>query len=79
MDTNNFCTCKDLKCPLNPANHDKGCSPCIRKNLKLREIPSCFFNLADGAEDMESYFFEDFARLVLKKDEAGAHSGAGAK
>lgn len=37
-----FCTCKDEKCPLNPANHSKGCSLCIKKCLSLGEIPSCF-------------------------------------
>ncbi|MFQ7004652.1 MAG: DUF6485 family protein, partial [Ruthenibacterium lactatiformans] len=24
-----FCTCRDTKCPLNPVNHDRGCTPCI--------------------------------------------------
>ena len=23
-----FCTCRDTKCPLNPVNHDRGCTPC---------------------------------------------------
>ena len=39
-----FCTCRDLKCPFHPTNHNKGCSLCIAKNLKEGEIPSCFFN-----------------------------------
>lgn len=63
-----FCTCKDLDCPLNPANHDKGCTPCISKNLKLREIPSCFFNMAGGTEGLDSFYFEDFARRVLGEE-----------
>ncbi|MDE6276103.1 MAG: hypothetical protein K2M75_06165 [Clostridia bacterium] len=63
-----FCTCKDTKCPLNPANHDKGCSLCIAKCLKLREIPSCFFNLADPEmKKRQSYTFEDFASLFGEK------------
>ena len=59
-----FCTCKDTKCPLHPTNHDKGCSLCIAKNLKLREIPSCFFNVADPDMKRKGYSFEDFAEVV---------------
>ncbi|MFR2589791.1 MAG: DUF6485 family protein [Ruthenibacterium lactatiformans] len=39
-----FCTCRDTKCPLNPVNHDRGCTPCIGKCLREGELPSCFFN-----------------------------------
>lgn len=46
-----FCTCKNLDCPLHPSNHDKGCSPCISKILKLREMPECFFQKLEHAED----------------------------
>ena len=60
-----FCTCTDIACPMHPTNHDKGCSLCIAKNLKLREIPSCFFNMV-GSEKRDTYFFEDFAEAVLK-------------
>ena len=59
-----FCTCTDLDCPLHPSNHDKGCAPCIAKNLKQREIPSCFFHLAAPDKKDGTYFFEDFARAV---------------
>ncbi len=61
-----FCTCSDRACPMNPANHDRGCSPCIAKNLREREIPSCFFNLVGYPENAGSYHFEDFAGAVLK-------------
>nr|WP_312578070.1 DUF6485 family protein [Sedimentibacter sp.] len=61
-----FCTCRDLKCPLHPTKHDKGCTPCISKNLRAKEIPSCFFNLVDNAENRDGYAFKDFAELVLK-------------
>ncbi len=64
-----YCTCKDLKCPLNPANHNKGCTPCIQKNLKLREIPSCFFNLVGDAGSLDSFYIEDFAEFVLAKQD----------
>jgi len=63
-----FCTCGDRSCPLHPSNHDKGCAPCIAKNLKLREIPNCFFNALGEHPRTDSYFFEDFARLVLAGD-----------
>lgn len=61
---NSFCTCKDLKCPFHPTNHDKGCTPCIAKNLKHSEIPSCFFNTLDGVENLKDYTYNDFADAV---------------
>jgi len=63
-----FCTCKDLDCPLHPSNHDKGCSLCIAKNLRLGEIPNCFFNLVDKEHKAENYKFEDFAKIVLDSE-----------
>lgn len=63
-----FCSCKDLSCPYHPTNHDKGCSPCIGKNIRQREIPSCFYNMVDENYQGPTYFFEDFARLVEKTD-----------
>lgn len=65
MNLSEFCTCKDTDCPLHPSNHDKGCSLCIAKNLKLGEIPNCFFNLVDKEKKSSDYKFADFARLVL--------------
>ena len=61
-----FCTCTDTKCPCHPVNHDKGCTPCIAKNLRQREIPSCFFRAAaDGREKpTDGWHFEDFAALI---------------
>ena len=64
-----FCTCTDRACPLHPTNHDKGCAPCIAKNLKLNEIPSCFFHKVSPDKKEGTYFFEDFARAVLEKKE----------
>lgn len=63
-----FCTCTKLDCSLHPTRHDKGCSPCIAKNLKTKEIPSCYFNLVEGSQSREGDSLEDFARLVLKCD-----------
>lgn len=65
MDFSTFCTCGDLKCPFHPVNHDQGCTPCIAKNRKLGEIPSCFFNQLGGQGPRTGYTFADFARAVL--------------
>ena len=62
-----FCSCENLKCPLHPINHEKGCTPCISKNLNLKEIPNCFFNKAEVNEKRLGDSFEDFAKVVLKK------------
>ncbi|MFR2589030.1 MAG: DUF6485 family protein [Ruthenibacterium lactatiformans] len=59
-----FCTCKNINCPLHPTKHDKGCSPCISKNLQLKEIPNCFFNLIENAEKRTGDTFEDFSKLI---------------
>lgn len=59
-----FCTCQNLDCPLHPTKHDQGCAPCIRKNLRLKEIPSCFFQLVDEAKARSGDSFEDFAEVV---------------
>ena len=63
---NRFCTCADHSCPLNPANHDKGCDLCIQKCLTLGEIPSCFFNAVCAAEKPEGYTYRGFADFVEK-------------
>lgn len=60
-----FCTCENLSCPLHPSRYGAGCTPCIAKNLRLGEIPNCFFNLVEGASLRSGDGFEDFARLVL--------------
>lgn len=59
-----FCSCADTACPCHPSNHDKGCTPCIAKNLGAREIPSCFFHEAGGEKPTEGWHFEDFAALI---------------
>lgn len=64
-----FCSCTNMKCPLHPTMHDKGCAPCIKKNLGLNEIPNCFFNLLEGADTRSGDSFRDFAHLVLRKQE----------
>lgn len=63
--SNNICTCNNLACALHPSNHDKGCTPCIMKNLQTREMPSCFFNILENAENRDNDSLECFAKLVL--------------
>lgn len=60
-----FCTCKDTECPLNPVNHEKGCSLCINKCLTVGEIPSCFFNAVNEKAKRTGYTYKDFAQFVL--------------
>ena len=66
-----FCTCGDLECPFHPTNHDRGCSLCILKNLKAKEIPSCFFHDIDCEKPTENWHYEDFAALVQKAKTCG--------
>ena len=67
-----FCTCKDHACPLNPHNHDKGCTLCVEKCLKLGEIPSCFFKHVDedisGNADFTLGGFVRFYEAHAKKE-----------
>ena len=60
-----FCTCKHFDCPLHPTKHSKGCAPCISKNLRLKEIPSCFFNLVENADNRTDDTFHTFTELVF--------------
>lgn len=62
-----FCPCRNIKCRCHPANHDSGCSPCIEKELRKREIPSCFFDLViEPGEQVEDCSIEAFALRVLE-------------
>ena len=67
-----FCTCTNLNCPLHPTKHDHGCAPCIRKNLLMKELPNCFFDQVDNGVARAGDSFEEFARLVLRTEEAGS-------
>ena len=64
-----FCTCRDTKCPLNPVNHDRGCTPCIGKCLREGELPSCFFNAVAPYRGPDAdYTYQGFAQLVLEAE-----------
>lgn len=66
-----FCTCTDTACPCHPSNHDKGCTPCIAKNLREGEIPSCFHKDIDFPKPTDGWHYEDFAALVNAAKKAG--------
>ena len=66
-----FCTCSDISCPLHPVNHEKGCTPCIQKNLREKEIPSCFFHSIPEEKPTSGWKYQDFAGLVIKAKERG--------
>ena len=66
-----FCTCTDLNCPCHPANHDQGCRPCVLKNRRQKEIPSCFYHDIDCPKPTENWHYEDFAALVAAAKEQG--------
>ena len=71
-----FCTCKNMKCPLHPTKHDKGCAPCISKNLKLSEVPNCFFDKVEGSEKRSGDSFADFADCVRACDKLRRHDNS---
>lgn len=70
-DSKDFCSCTDYKCPNHPVNHDKGCTLCILKNLKQKEIPACFFHDIDCEKPTGKWHYEDFAALVDKARREG--------
>ena len=69
MATPDFCTCGNTNCRFHPSRHEEGCTLCVQKNLRRREIPSCFFTVLDGKVQREKFTFEDFAALVLAQKE----------
>ena len=72
IDAKTFCTCQDRACPLHPANHEQGCTMCIRKCLRRKEIPSCFFRDIDHPKPTQDWHYEDFAALVMAAKEDNA-------
>ena len=68
--TKHFCTCDDLACVLNPNNPNnqiQSCDPCIRKNLKAGEIPSCFFLLVkEDLAGVEDFTIDGFVEFYLE-------------
>lgn len=70
---NHFCTCNETNCKLHPVNHDKGCDPCIRKNLNKGEMPGCFFHLVnDDTSKADDFTIEGFVKFYLSNKESQA-------
>ncbi len=62
-----FCMCDDTGCALHPSNHDKGCDPCVKSNLKKGEIPSCFFRrVHDDINGVEDFSIEGFVEFYVR-------------
>ena len=59
-----FCTCTATNCPDHPTNSETGCDDCIKKNLKLGEIPSCFWSNQVVGET--KYSAVNFAKYILE-------------
>ncbi|WP_246599248.1 DUF6485 family protein [Clostridium lacusfryxellense] len=54
-------------CKLNPHNHSTGCDLCIKKNLKAREIPSCFFKLVnEDISKLKEFTIEEFVKFFIQ-------------
>ena len=70
-----YCTCTDLDCPCHPSRHDQGCTPCVRKNQRQGEIPSCFFKLVEDRQKPDAYFFENFADWVKEHKKPSTSAG----
>lgn len=62
-----FCNCPELECKNHPSNHTNGCDPCIVKNLKQGEIPSCFFlSISKEIDDLDKFTYESFVDFFIK-------------
>lgn len=62
-----FCTCHTEECPKHPKHHNEGCDPCIEKNLKLGEIPACFWQNVANVKGETQWSAEHFAGFVLEQ------------
>lgn len=72
-----FCTCEATGCKHHPLNHDKGCDPCIQKNLSRGEIPGCFFHLvSDDLSGLDEFTVESFVKFYLERRKAAAAENA---
>ncbi|MDF2884859.1 MAG: hypothetical protein K0R54_5429 [Clostridiaceae bacterium] len=67
MDNTISCSCTDTNCKLHPSNHNLGCDPCIKKNLKAGEIPGCFFHLVkDDLSQVRDFTIGGVAKLYME-------------
>lgn len=62
-----FCNCPNTPCPQHPSNHNEGCDPCIRDNLRVKKMPACFFRVVhDDTSDTSDYTIDGFVSYYLK-------------
>lgn len=67
---NHFCTCGETKCKNHPNNHEKGCDPCIQKNLARGEIPACFYlKVSPDTSGLTSFTVDSFVNFYLQHNE----------
>ena len=65
-----FCNCPVEKCPRHPGNHDNGCDPCIKDNLKRGKMPACFFRaIQDDVNDVRDFTIEGFVHFFMEHQE----------
>ena len=64
-----FCTCTNYSCSLHPVNHDKGCNPCMEKNLRKGVVPNCMIYAISRDKKPEGFGYRDFAKFVMENTE----------
>ena len=67
-----FCTCAKHDCPVNPHNPKNrgrglGCDGCIKMNLALGKIPSCFFRKVGEIGDWEDFSIAGFVSFCQER------------
>lgn len=62
-----FCTCDSPDCALHPSHHDKGCDPCMQKNARRGEIPTCLFRAVhDDVSGVNDYTMQGFVNFFTQ-------------
>lgn len=65
-----FCGCPVTQCPRHPANHENGCDPCIKDNLKKKKMPACMFlAVNEDVSEVTDYTLQGFVDFYLKHQE----------
>lgn len=66
-----FCNCPVQSCGNHPTNHEKGCDPCIKKNLRQSEIPACFFlKVSQDVNGLKDFSIESFVNFYLENNKS---------
>jgi len=65
-----FCMCPAVGCPFNPKNHNHGCDPCIKDNIKKKKMPACmFYSVHADMSEAADYSIEGFVDYYMKHRE----------